>query len=130
MPGGQPPGGPAGQSAAGNDSWVGKIIITKKDGIKVSNTAADGKPACLGELKSVNLTVLADQGGRLKVIWNGVEGWFDKTDAVLLENAVAFFTDQIRKNASDSRLTALGARPGPFRAIWTRAFRISITQFV
>src|SRR5262249_48635364 len=85
-------------------SWVGKTILTKKNDIKFGYTDDNGRQRNLGTLQCVDYRVLGDQGGWLKVSQNGVEGWFDKADAVLLEDAVAFFTARLREKGDDSGL--------------------------
>jgi tetratricopeptide (TPR) repeat protein len=84
------------------ESWAGKKVLTKKGDIKIGHTDAKGRHVYDGKIDDAVVTVLADQGGWLKVRQQGVEGWFDKADAILLENAIPYFTDQIRANSNDS----------------------------
>lgn len=86
---------------AQDGSWVGKRIMTRKAGIQIASTADKSKQVYVGELKYLDYTVLAEQGDRLKVIHQGVEGWLDKTDAVLSEDALPYFTDRIKVNPND-----------------------------
>jgi tetratricopeptide (TPR) repeat protein len=89
-------------------SWVGKKIMPTKAGIKMASAADKSKSEGVGELRFTDHTVLADQGGRLKVIQQGVEGWFDKNDAVLLADAVPYFSKKVEADPKDG--DALHAR--------------------
>jgi tetratricopeptide (TPR) repeat protein len=88
-------------SAHADDSWVGKKIIIKGDNVKFGQTdPKTNEQVYFGELKLVDYTVRGDENGFLLVFdphW-AKEGWFHKSDAVLVENAVDFFTKEIRKN--------------------------------
>jgi tetratricopeptide (TPR) repeat protein len=89
--------------ATAQESWVGKTIITKKDGIKITYTGAGGKQVELAELKGVEFQILGDKDGQLQVNdGRGSTGWFPKCDAVLLEDAVAYFTQRIHQNPNDA----------------------------
>jgi tetratricopeptide (TPR) repeat protein len=94
----------AGPCWAQGKTWVGKTILLKKYIIKIGHTGEDGKQVYVGELTKTDYRVLAEQDGWLKVNdGRGNDGWFDKVDAVHLDDAVAFFTDRIRQNARDSQ---------------------------
>src|SRR6266550_3599220 len=88
-------------AAADGDSWVGKKIMTKKVGIKISQTDDQDRQLDLATLNSFLYTVLKEQGPWIMVRQHGVEGWFLKENAVLLEDAPAYFTQQIRINPKD-----------------------------
>jgi tetratricopeptide (TPR) repeat protein len=89
--------------AFAQESWVGETIITKKAGIKIGYTGGDGRQVYVGELTRLDYKVLADEGGWLKVNnGQGAEGWFDKTDAVLLKDALSYFTGKIQQNPKDA----------------------------
>ena len=90
-------------AAKAQDSWVGKTIVLKKAGIKIHRTGDDGKRVYVVELKDLYYKVLGDKDGSLQVDDRRANiGWFNKADAVLLENAVEFFTERIRKNGKDA----------------------------
>jgi tetratricopeptide (TPR) repeat protein len=93
----------AAASAAGaQQSWVGKTIFTKKNGIKIGPTGDDGKQVYVAELTSINYKVLGDKDGWLQVNdGRGNTGWFDTADAVVLDDAPAFFSERLRQNAND-----------------------------
>jgi hypothetical protein len=89
--------------AAAQESWADKVIITKKLGIKIGHTDKDGKQIYLATLTEPEYAVVKDQDGWLKVrTRRGVEGWFEKSDAVLLENAEAYFTSVIKIKPGDA----------------------------
>jgi tetratricopeptide (TPR) repeat protein len=110
-------------AAIAQEKWDGKTIIVKKAGIKIGYSGADGKQEFVGELAGVHYPVLADSDGWLKVKdERGNIGWFDKTDAVLLDNAVAHFSERIRQNSNDaaaynSRALAFKLKGDPDSAI-------------
>ena len=88
------------QSRPTIDSWVGKKVMPKKIGIKIRNTNRKGEEVDVVTLNMI-VTVLEEKDERIKVRQNGVEGWFAKEDAVLLEDAVNYFTQRIRMNPKD-----------------------------
>jgi tetratricopeptide (TPR) repeat protein len=88
----------AGSAVAAQESWVGKTIFTKKAGIKIGNTGDDGKQVYVAELKGLDYKVLGDKDGWLQVNdGRGDVGWFDKADAVPLEEAIGYFSERIRQ---------------------------------
>jgi tetratricopeptide (TPR) repeat protein len=81
------------------DSWVGKTVMVKKAGLKISY--AEGAQNVVPH-PQMDYRVLAEQSGRLKVKTQyGIEGWFDKTEAVLLDEAAALFSEALRSNPKD-----------------------------
>jgi tetratricopeptide (TPR) repeat protein len=95
--------------ALAQDSWVGKSVLTKKPGIKITDTDKVGKQAYVGTIDTFGVTVLAEKDGLLKVRVNKIEGWFSKSDALLVEDAIPYFTDQITKNPNDAEAYTLRA---------------------
>jgi tetratricopeptide (TPR) repeat protein len=92
----------AGSALAKDKTWVGKTILVKKAGVKISQTGDDSKQVYVGMLDLIDYRVLAEDKGKIKVkAASGKVGWFDKSDAVLLDDAVAFFTERIRQNPKD-----------------------------
>lgn len=88
--------------ALAQEGWVGKTILIKKDGIKIGYTDDSGRQVYSGELTWPRYTVTGDKGGWLQVTnEQGVSGWFDKADAVLLDDAPAYFSDLIRNDPND-----------------------------
>jgi tetratricopeptide (TPR) repeat protein len=89
------------------DSWVGKVIILKHPGVKFGQTdPKSGQEMIFGTLDRMMYKVLAENQGFLRVQQNDKEGWFPKSEAVLIENAVPFFTDLIKANPKDIRAYA------------------------
>jgi tetratricopeptide (TPR) repeat protein len=83
------------------DSWVGKKVMPKKAGIRIGKTHDMDEKFDLATLTTMIYSVEAEQGKWIKVRQNGVEGWFAKEDAILLEDAVDYFTQRIRANPKD-----------------------------
>jgi hypothetical protein len=75
-----------------DDSWVGKTIFPKEPGIKFGQANPKSGDVFFGTLDEMKYKVLADQNNLLLVRQNGKEGWFSKSDAMLIENAVDFFS--------------------------------------
>ena len=100
----------AGSINAQDKTWVGKTIFTTRGGIRIGHTGDDGKQVFVATLSRFEYRVLAEKDGWIKVAERGVAGWFDKADAVLLDTAIDFFTQRIRKNPKDAHAyTARGA---------------------
>lgn len=93
-----------GFALAQDDSWVGKTVITKKNGVKLIQFDAKGKQADISLLDdSIHYRVLADKGAQIKVVTTqGVEGWMDKNDGVLAEDAIKHFSSAIVANPKDA----------------------------
>jgi Tfp pilus assembly protein PilF len=81
-------------------SWVGKKIIPTKSQVSLHFTGSDGRDADTPLDQSVH-TVLADQGGKVKVRQRGIDGWVEKDDVVLVEQAPAYFSERLRKDPND-----------------------------
>lgn len=78
--------------------WVGKTILTKREAI-----LTDDKGKRVGFTDVLSYEVRSEKAGRLLVSdGRGAEGWLDKSEAVLLEDSVAYFTDRIRQNPKDA----------------------------
>jgi tetratricopeptide (TPR) repeat protein len=85
----------------GAASWVGKSILPKKPGVKIAATAAeDGKD--VATLTDLICAVEEEKGDFLRVRHRDATGWLPKKDAVLLDEAVAFFTAAVRKDGKDA----------------------------
>jgi tetratricopeptide (TPR) repeat protein len=91
-------------SAAGaQEGWAGKTVFAKKSPIKIDNPDENGVPVVVAEIKAITCKVLAEKDGRLQVNdGRGNTGWFDKTEAVPLEEAVQYFTKRIDMNDKDA----------------------------
>jgi tetratricopeptide (TPR) repeat protein len=93
--------------SAAEGLWVGKMVITKEPGIRISVTAEDGRVIDLGVLDRVVYPVINEQGPWIQVRQYGVEGWLLKEKAVLLDEAPAYFLQRIQTNSGDDRAWAM-----------------------
>jgi tetratricopeptide (TPR) repeat protein len=89
-------------SASDDDSWVGKRIMTKKGGLTIGHTNKKGQEVEDATLDEMVYTVEAEKESWIKVHARGVSGWFAKSDAVLLQDAVDYFTERIRDDPRDA----------------------------
>jgi tetratricopeptide (TPR) repeat protein len=111
-------------SAVGaEESWEGKTIIVKKPDIRIGHNNEDSERVVTATLTLSSYSVLADKGGLLKVRQNDIEDWFDKTDAVLLENAVDFFTARIRANPKDADSYVMRAEAWRLQGDWDKLIK-------
>jgi tetratricopeptide (TPR) repeat protein len=84
------------------ESWVGKIVVIKTPGVTISPMDPNA-PVVTTPLEELGYRVMAERDGRLGVRTpRGVAGWFDKTHAILLEDAVSHFTASLRDNPKDA----------------------------
>jgi tetratricopeptide (TPR) repeat protein len=107
--------------AAENDLWVGKVVVTKEPGLRISNTAEDGRQVDLGVLDRIVYPVINEQGPWIMVRQYGVEGWFLKENAVLLDEAPAYFTQRIQQASSDDRAWAVRGAAWRRKGAWDNA---------
>jgi tetratricopeptide (TPR) repeat protein len=90
------------------DSWVGKKVMMTRPGIQLKGATDKGEPLVEAAATMV-YTVLDEVDGWIKVRQEASEGWFLKGDGVLLQHAVALFTEQIKANPNDARAHACRA---------------------
>jgi tetratricopeptide (TPR) repeat protein len=82
-----------------NGSWVGQTFIVKHYGIKYCQANFQtGALVPLGTLRLMYYRVEAEDAGFVKIHEDTVPGWVDKKEVVLLDHAVAFFTERIRES--------------------------------
>jgi tetratricopeptide (TPR) repeat protein len=94
-----------GPALAGNPedaSWVGKRIILRTDGVRIGHADDKGQLVYIADLTDMLYRVLGERNGWLRVRHGGAEGWFAKDSAVLLEDAIPYFTDRLRRNGRDA----------------------------
>jgi tetratricopeptide (TPR) repeat protein len=92
------------------NSWAGKIVMVKKTGVRITYADEKGGQRLVVPAQ-MDFRVLADQQGRIQVRSQlGLEGWFDKTDLVLLEDAAAWYSEALRHNPKDAATYHLRAR--------------------
>ena len=82
----------------GDDSWAGRSIMPRQAGTRIGHTDPEGKQIYVAELTNFVYQVRSEKDGWLYVHHRGVEGWLWKQQAVLLEDAVDFFSEQIQAN--------------------------------
>jgi tetratricopeptide (TPR) repeat protein len=87
---------------ADEPSWAGRTVVLKRDGVRVGHTGPDGNAVYDADLTDIAYPVQKETGGWLLVRHGGVAGWFDKGDALLPEDAVAYFSEQLQANAGDA----------------------------
>jgi tetratricopeptide (TPR) repeat protein len=85
-------------AARADSEWVGKTAIVKTCDIPlilidVAGNESEGRP-----LDSFCYHVLEQKDGRIRVESAGQSGWIDYADIVMLDEAVPYWTEQIRVN--------------------------------
>ncbi|HMC65057.1 MAG TPA: tetratricopeptide repeat protein [Gemmataceae bacterium] len=95
---------------AAEKSWESQYVVLTRAGVELQ--APEGErvaPRTAGVAKDLTFDVKKDKDGRLLIRSRRQQGWIAKSDAVLFDDAVSYFTEQLRKNAKDSHaLTARG----------------------
>lgn len=81
--------------------WAGQRVMTRKPGVRLSTIDENKQRVYHGRVKDIILGVLKDENGWLKVRQGGMEAWFPKEEAVLLDDAIPYFTTRIRADAND-----------------------------
>jgi tetratricopeptide (TPR) repeat protein len=94
----------AGPLAAQEESWVGKMVITKNYKVKLKREDKDGKLALFKEsADSINYRVLEEKGSLIRIMTAfGVDGWIEKTEVVTPDKAIQHFTDVLKNNPRDA----------------------------
>jgi tetratricopeptide (TPR) repeat protein len=91
-------------------SWEGKVVLLTRPGVKLE--APEGEkiaPKTAGVARDLQFVVRKEKDGRLRISSRRQEGWIARSDAVPLDEAVAFFTKQVADNPKDSHaFTARG----------------------
>lgn len=95
---------------AAEPSWQGKAVILTRPGVRLQTRRADKiAPRTAGVAKDLLFQVLADDGGGLRIRSRRQEGWIAKSDAILFDQALDFFTKKISRDPKDSHaFTARG----------------------
>jgi tetratricopeptide (TPR) repeat protein len=83
-------------------SWAGERIVTKREGLRIGHTDAAGWQVYVAELTDMVYTVTDEKDGWLLVRHGGAEGWLDKQQALLLDDAASFFAERIRLDMRDA----------------------------
>src|SRR5437899_1970222 len=90
------------QARGAEGSWAGRRILVKQGGVRLNRTPGGDKAEYVATLTDLEYTVDKDEGGWLELRHRGVAGWLPKGEAVLTEEAVAYFTDRIRHDPKDA----------------------------
>ncbi|HJZ59946.1 MAG TPA: tetratricopeptide repeat protein, partial [Gemmataceae bacterium] len=88
---------------AAEPSWEGKTVLLTRAGVQLE--APEGEkiaPKTAGVAKDLSFHVLKDEDGRLRIDSRRQQGWIARSDAVLADQAVAYFTEQLTRNPKDS----------------------------
>jgi Tfp pilus assembly protein PilF len=85
-----------------NHSWVGKKIMPRDEGVTIRHTDDVGRQVTAAELTDLVYTVLAERDGWLQVRHRRSVDWFEKGQAVLLEEAVPYFSEKVRDHKRDA----------------------------
>jgi tetratricopeptide (TPR) repeat protein len=90
-------------------SWKGKEVVLTRAGVKLEVPAKEKiAPRTSGVAKDVTFKVLKDERERLLIESNRQRGWIARSDAVLTDQAVIYFTERLAQHPEDSH--ALMAR--------------------
>ena len=99
---------------ADNDSWVGRQIMLKEPGVQIGHSGLIRsflrRQVYVAELTDLVYTVLREQDGWLAVRHRGTEDWFPKEKAILLDDALSYFSDKVRANDKDAFALACRGR--------------------
>jgi tetratricopeptide (TPR) repeat protein len=96
--------------SAAEPSWEGKTVLLTRANVKLEVPEGEKiAPKTAGVAKDLTFKVLKDEDGRLRIDSRRQQGWIAKGDAVLFDQAVAYFTGQVARNPKDSHaFTARG----------------------
>ncbi len=88
-------------AARADDDWTGKRVMTRKSGQKITTTDESGRDVDVAVLDEMVYTVEEAKGKFIKLRQRGVAGWIARDDLVRIEDAVDYFTDEIRNNPNN-----------------------------
>jgi len=84
-------------------SWDARFILLARPGVKLETREGEKiAPRTDGVARDMQFTVRKVDGDRLRVESRRQTGWIAKTDAVLFSQALAHFTEQLKKDPKDS----------------------------
>jgi tetratricopeptide (TPR) repeat protein len=90
--------------------WTGKTVILTRAGVKLQLREGEKvAPKTAGVARDLMFQVLKEEDGRLRIGSRRQQGWIARSDAVLFDQALAYFTDKVARNPKDSHaFTARG----------------------
>jgi tetratricopeptide (TPR) repeat protein len=83
-------------------SWVGRRIILTADNVRIGHSGDNGQAVYDADLTDMVYRVLGEKDGWLRVRQRSAAGWFPKESAILLDEAIPYFTGRLRGNAQDA----------------------------
>jgi tetratricopeptide (TPR) repeat protein len=98
------------QQAAPAVSWIGQRVMTARPGVYARHSDEFGRQIRDADLTDLVYKVLNEQGDFLWIRHRAVESWVPRSDVVLLDEAVSFFSERIRRDPNDSFAFALRGR--------------------
>jgi len=101
---------PCAAAAGDGGSWAGRKIMIRKAGAWIGHTNLFGRQVYAAELTDMVYTVLKEHEGWLLVRQRSIEGWLEKEQAVLLDDAVSYFAQRIRTDEKDAQAFAYRGR--------------------
>jgi tetratricopeptide (TPR) repeat protein len=87
--------------SAQDANWIGKRIVVKRPGLKIGYSDKDGRQIYVAVLSQMAYTVMGDQAGFVKVQEREHEGWLDKEEALLVDDAIAHYSKKIADDPSE-----------------------------
>jgi len=91
---------------AGDKSWVGQTILVKNAEVTLVRHKEGGKGTFEEALTGISYRVLHEDGSWVRVRQRGAEGWLLKSRAVLLDEAVDYFTARLAQDKTEDWLYA------------------------
>jgi tetratricopeptide (TPR) repeat protein len=91
-------------------SWVGKRVIPKSRVTSLYELDTEGKGTPVREVQGLAFTVRKDSQGWLLIWDTDRDGWIKKSEAVLIEDAPAYFTSRLRTEPQSDDLYNRRAR--------------------
>lgn len=89
-------------NAEADPVWVGKRALTTRSDVKLlSIDAATGETQVIGEVKESHIRADAVKDGYLQVNTLGHKGWIARSDLVLMDHAIPYFSARIEHNPKD-----------------------------
>ncbi len=113
--------GLAARLSAAEGSWIGKQVMPRQSGVRVWYTDDPWRDVRIGPFEDMVVPVLAERGEWIEVRHRGQDAWFARQDAVLLDDAVAYFTEKIRANPGDPFAHVLRAEAWHEKRQWDAA---------